>query len=232
MRSMYPPLKHYVYVSDTKVDMYYAQIPPPLLAGIAAELTVDLKVLGSGVSTTLKKEQAEKTRYDKLQVVVKYLEEHRSSDIGWIDAPLVYFKGTLPMFWGKLPTRDNTKMVFFAGATEQTLLVLGGSAYHVIGKVGDATIGESSSDLPSLVDILGEELQLQPRSLDREDFYDEDAALNAIEVMTRKMKGTAQHLEFLAKRLAYDPSSLTHGRTRRRAKHVLFGTPIYVALAE
>jgi hypothetical protein len=136
------------------------------------------------------------------------------------------------MFWGKIPTRDNTILVFFAGATEQTLLALGGSAYHVLGKVGDATIGEPSSDLPSLVDILGEELQLQPRLPDREDFYDEDAALNAIEVMTRRMKGTAQHLEFLAKRLAYDPSSLTHGRTRRRAKHVLFGTPIYVALAE
>jgi hypothetical protein len=232
VRSMYPPLKHYVYVSDTKVDMYYAQIPPPMLAGIGAELTLDLKVLGSGVSTTLTKEQAEKTRYDKLQVVVKYLEEHRSSDIGWIDAPLAYFKGTLSMYWGKLPTRNNTKMAFFAGATEQTLLALGGSAYHVIGKVSDATIGEPSSDLDSLVDMLGEELQLQPRSPDREDFYDEDAALNAIEVMAERLKGITQHLEFLAKRLAYDPSSLTHGRTRRRAKHVLFGTPIYVALAE
>ncbi len=232
MYSMYPPLKHYVYVSDTKVDMYYAQIPSPLLAGIAAELTIDLKVLGSGVSTTLKKEQVEKTRYDKLHMVVKYLEEHRSSDIGWIDAPLTYFKGTLSMYWGKLPTRDNTKMVLFAGATEQTLLALGGSAYHVIGKVSDVTIGEPSSDLPSLVDILGEELQLKLRSPDREDFYDEDAALNAIEVMTRQMKGIAQPLEFLAKRLAYDPSSLTHGRIRRRAKNVLFGTPIYIALTE
>lgn len=229
---MYPPLKHYVYVSDTKVDMYYAQIPSSLLAGIAAELTIDLKVLGSGVSTTLKKEQTEKTRFDKLHVVVKYLEKHRSSDVGWIDAPLIYFKGALPMYWGKLPTRVNTKMVFFAGATEQTLLALGGSSYHVIGKVGDATIGEPSSDLDSLIDILGEELQLQPRSPDREDFYDEYAALNAIEVMARRMKGTAQHLEFLATRLAYDPSSLTHGRIRPRVKHVLFGTPIYVALAE
>jgi hypothetical protein len=229
---MHPSLKHYLYVSDTKVDMYYAQIPQPILAGIAAELTLDLKVLGSGVSTTLKKEQTQETRYSKLQVVVKYLEEHMSSDIGWIDAPLAYFKGTLPMFWGKLPTRNNTKMVFFAAATEQTLLALGGSAYHVTRTIGDATIGEPSSDLPSLVALLAEELKLQPPSPDQEDFYDEDAALNAIEVMTRQMKGTAQHLEFLAKRLAYDPSSLAHGRIRTRAKHVLFGTPIYVALTE
>jgi hypothetical protein len=230
--SMYPPLKHYVYISDTKVDMYYAQIPSPLLESIAAELTIDLKVFGSGVSTTLRRDAQDKTRYDKLQVVIKYLEEHRSSDIGWIDSPLTYFKGVLPLYWGKLPTRDNTKMVFFAGKTEQTLLTLGGSTYHVIGKVSDATIGEPSSDLPSLVDILGEELQLHPRSPNREEFYDEDAALNAIEIMMQQMRGTSQSLEFIAKKLAYDPSSLTHGRRRRRAKHVLFGTPIYVALAE
>src|SRR5216684_1112949 len=223
--SMYPPLKHYVYISDTKVDMYYGQIPPSILAGIATELTLDLKALGTGVSATFRKEQAQETRYSRLKVVVRYLEKHISSDIGWIDAPLNFFKGSLPMFWGKLPTRDNTKMVFFAGSTKQTLLVLGGSAYHVIGKVGDASIGESSSDLPTLVDILGEELQLHPRSPDREDFYDEDAALNAIEVMTRQMKGAAQHLEFLAKRLAYDPSSLAHSRIRPRSKHVLLGTP-------
>jgi hypothetical protein len=67
--SIHPPLKHYVYVSDAKVDMYYAQIPSPLLAGIAAELTIDLKVLGSGMSTSFKKEQAEKTHYDKLPYV-------------------------------------------------------------------------------------------------------------------------------------------------------------------
>ena len=74
------------------------------------------------------------------------------------------------MYWGKLPTRNNTKMVFFAGATEQTLLALGGSAYHVIGKVSDASIGEPSSDLDSLIHILREELQLMPSPPDREDF--------------------------------------------------------------
>jgi Family of unknown function (DUF7019) len=232
VRTMHPPLKHYLYVSDAKVDMYFADIPPGLLEGLAVELALDLKVLGAGVSAMLKPGQIQDSRISRLKVVLKYMEKHMSSKIGQIDAPLEYFRGTLPMFWGKLPTQNNIRTVFFTGSTEQTLLTLGGSAYHVIGKKGDATIGESSSDLPTLIDILAEELQLQPRSLDREDFYDEDAALNAIEVMTRRVKGIPQCLEFLAKKLAYDPSSLTHGRTHRREKHVLFGTPIYVALAE
>lgn len=229
---MQPPLKHYVYVSDAKIDMYYAQIPPQLLASIAIELTLDLKVLGSGVNATLKPEQAQETRYSKLKVVVKYLKEHMSSEIGWIDAPLAFFQGSIPMYWGPIPTRNNTKMVYFGGATQQTLLGLGGSAYHVIGKPGNANIGEASSDLPSLVDLLTEDLQSQSHSPHQADFDDEDAALNAIEVMSRQVKGTAQRLEFLAKKLAYDPSSLAHGRIHPRAKHVLFGTPIYVALAE
>ncbi|MBO0797078.1 MAG: hypothetical protein J2P36_39875, partial [Ktedonobacteraceae bacterium] len=87
-------------------------------------------------------------------------------------------------------------------ATEQTLLALGGSAYHIIGQIGDATIGEPSSDLSSLLKILNEELQFHSRSPDREDFYDKDAALNAIEVMMRRMKGITQPLEFLVKRIA------------------------------
>ena len=48
VRSMHPQLKHYVYVSDTKVDMYYAQIPSLLLAGIAAELTIVVVSVKSG----------------------------------------------------------------------------------------------------------------------------------------------------------------------------------------
>jgi len=97
-------------------------------------------VLASGDSTPRKKEQPEKNRDHKLHVVVEYLGEHRSSDFGGIDAPLAYFKGTHPMHGGKLPSRDNTKIVRSAGARERTLLALGGSAYHGIGHATDTTI--------------------------------------------------------------------------------------------
>lgn len=229
---MHQPLKYYVYISDTKVEQLYAQIPPSLRKGIATELSVDVKPWGVGIGASIKKEQDLETRYSKLKGVVRYLEKHMSDDIGWIDAPRAYFKGSLPMFWAPLPTRDNTKVVYFGGSTGQTLLGLGGSAYHVIGKKGDASIGEPSSDLPSLVAVLTKELQLQPHSSNLDYFYDEDAALNAIEVMAQNVRGTAQNLEFLAKKLVYDPSSTAHGRIRPRSKYVLFGTPIYVAYAE
>jgi hypothetical protein len=37
-------LKSYVYISDTKLDMLSAQIPPPLRKRIAIDVSVDLKL--------------------------------------------------------------------------------------------------------------------------------------------------------------------------------------------
>lgn len=226
---MYPSLKHYVYISDLKVNMYYEQIPPSILAGIAGELTLDIKPGGVGIGTAVKWEQTQQTRYSKLNVVVAYLERHMPEAIGWIDAPRFYFKGTLPMFWTYLPTWDDKKVVYFGGSTGQTIVGLGGSGHHMMSKTGDAEIGESSSDLPSLLAILDKELQLQLQL--PYDLPDENAALDAVEAMARQAKGPSQNLEFLAIKLAYDPSS-AHGRIRPRPKHVLLGTPIYVALTE
>ena len=151
-------------------------------------------------------------------------------DIGSVDAPGVYFKGILPMFWGSLPTWDNTRVVYFGGATQQTLLGLGGSAHHLIGQRGDLKVGEPSSDIPSLVAVLYKELQLKFPNL--EYFFDENATLDVIEVMARQAKGTTQTLEFFAKRLAYDSGKPTPDRINPRQKSALFGTPIYVALAD
>jgi hypothetical protein len=44
-------VKSYVYVSDSKIDMLYEEIPKPWLDRITAELKIDLEV----VSLTLKR---------------------------------------------------------------------------------------------------------------------------------------------------------------------------------
>jgi Family of unknown function (DUF7019) len=133
-------LKAYKYISDAKVDVLYAQIPSGLLDGIAVVET------SAAVKRTLPLE----TRYSRLQVVVKYLEKHQSSDIGTIDAPKAYFQGILPMHWRLIPPppSDQPKLVYWRGSTEHTLLGLGGSPRHMIGQAGDATMGEPSSAVP------------------------------------------------------------------------------------
>lgn len=42
-------MKYYIYISDTKVDMLYPQIPKPLLKRIASDLSIDLKLFGAEV---------------------------------------------------------------------------------------------------------------------------------------------------------------------------------------
>jgi hypothetical protein len=88
-------VKYYLYVSDTKLDMLYAQIPRPVLERLAVELKVDLKVLGVVLRTNPLEDE---TRYAKLEVVTKYLE--REGYVGTIDEPAEYFKGPVTMTWG------------------------------------------------------------------------------------------------------------------------------------
>src|SRR5258708_35843682 len=83
-------IKHYIYISYTKVDMLYAQINKKWLEKVAVELSIDLKPLGAGLSATFKQKQPEETRYSKLRIVVEYIEKYLS--IGWVDAPGTYFK--------------------------------------------------------------------------------------------------------------------------------------------
>jgi hypothetical protein len=66
-------MKYYVYISDTKVDMLYSQIPQNILRKIAAELNINLGIFSLSVKG---KENQEKTRYEKLKIVVNYIEKH------------------------------------------------------------------------------------------------------------------------------------------------------------
>jgi hypothetical protein len=89
-------MKYYIYISDTKVDMLFAQIPRKTLEGLAGELNINFGIF----STTLKQDAAEENRFSKLEVVRKYIEKH--SVVGTIDSPSEYFAGEETMKWGSL----------------------------------------------------------------------------------------------------------------------------------
>ncbi len=62
-------LKCYLYISDAKLDMLYAQIELPRRNNLVSELKLDLKI----VSLSLRENPQEDTRYGKLQAVSSYL---------------------------------------------------------------------------------------------------------------------------------------------------------------
>lgn len=247
-------MKYYVYVSDSKVDMLYAQIPERVRDRIAAELKVDLKV----VQFALKKNSATETRFSKLELVRHYIEQRLS--VGTVNEPEEYFKGVHLLRWGPcgspksgvvyfgglVPLADavsrasaNAEWIEFVGV-RPTVLGLGGSLGHVIGAPGDSPApdhgyGKASSS-PFLLDFLAKELQLPRPDVSK---WGEPQAIGEsypglVFHATDQQKGPLQKMEFLAKRLLEDRFSprSSFRLNRGESYHVLLGSPLYVALAE
>ena len=194
--------KYYVYISDSKVNMLYAQGP----------VTV-----------------ARRDSIGKLDAVLADLA--RGSRIGTIDEPKEYFAGTMPMRWGPcafphVSQLTPSPLVYFGGTTETTVVGLGGSAKHVIGEVGSAMAGAHST-LPYFILQLRKELGESIPGL----LENEDQSLMAVYVATMYGEGPSQELEFVAKRLAYGPCPAKFFSTKKPEKEkVLVGTPLYVAM--
>jgi hypothetical protein len=207
-------MKYYVYISDSKVDMLYSQIPKRILDRIAADLNVNLGIFSLSVK---EKENQEKTHYEKLKLVINYIENNM--EVGTVDEPKAYFTGLLPMRWGEYGV--DSGLVYFGGKTAHTVLGLGGSMTHVIGNrkgESDTHGGSIGADIGA---VLSKDLNL-PNSFDDSQFDRIDDILYTTHFATKRMKGPIQTLEFLAKRLAegiYSDKS-----------HVVLGTPLYVAM--
>jgi hypothetical protein len=223
-RAALPPVRDYLYISDSKVDMLFDQIPRPLAQRISAELKFDLKL----ISVSLRDARGERTRYAKLAVVEAYIRRHLP--VGSVDDPTPYVGGTLSMRWG--PYGDGHKMVVFAGASERTVVGLGGSFVHVLGAVPHATQSRRSA-APLLYHALAEGGQL------RDQLWDSTAAAHPgrapgaeqgwpqlLVAAARGLAPPTQRLEFLARVI---------GRADHRVKGrdaVVLGSPLYVASAD
>jgi hypothetical protein len=236
-------MKYYVYISDTKVDMLYSQIPKKIRDKIAVELGINLGMF----SVTVKgKENQEKTpletRIEKLELVVRYIEDNM--DVGTVEQPQAYFKGLLPMRWG--PCSETPDLVFFGCETEQTFLGLGGWLGHIIGnQSGESSTKLASSATPFIISILTE-LELstkQPKKLNvllepwQAQFTGNSAKDNAkVLAMTRRaaklMEGREENLEFFAKRLAEGTIDAQGLERAGESDHVVLGTPLYVAMVD
>jgi hypothetical protein len=225
--------KYYEYISDTKVDMLLEQIQqqePARQRKIAHELKLDLKVLGFRRTTET---ESTANRFARVEAVTRYL--HRYGDVGSVDEPGQFFWGILPMRWGPYAV-DHTltsALVYFGGNSERTHVGLGGSVFHLRGNQRGDELPHSHSATPALLSALGVEQSAKTLARTRETTRLDDAseALAAVHLANTTMRGPAQNLEFLAKRLLYGPSPYPH-RDPHPAMSVLLGSPIYVALAD
>jgi len=205
------PLKYFVYISDAKIEMLFAQIPKGLLSKIATELKIDLKIL----SATFKEKDPIETKYSKLKIVLEYLEEY--CDIGTIENPKAYIKGTMPMHWGIF--QQQTDLVVFGGKHNKTSILLSGSAKHVLGNKCGTEQYEGGSISFRIVALLKDKLKT-PTEIS----CDYGILLYKIPGFVSDMAGPIEKFEFFARRL-FQEGDLNQ-------ENILVGTPLYVALSD
>jgi len=224
-------LKFYLYISDAKIDMLLPQIPHGLKKKVANEFKLNLKIFEAGYKS---ERESDDSRVARLQSVVQYLRSEVA--MGTVDQPSEYLAGELAMKWGPyvllLPNteaadpnlnrvRRPTDFVLFGGATEKTFCGLVGSAHHLVGRTAPTEGAEDyvGSALPDSLRYL-EELAAGLTSTRPDD------TLGRLGTLIDRMRGPAQKLEFIAKRLL--EGSATYGPKT----HCVLASPIYVAMAE
>jgi hypothetical protein len=203
-------LRYYVYISSSKIDMLLPQVDPGFAGKRSTELGVNLKLV-----TGKRKVESDANRITQLERVVRYIDDF--CDVGTIDEPGQYFRGRLAM-----RMRQAQDFVYFAGATEDTVVGLGGSSGHVIGGAApkdDAVF--SPSMLPGMV------AGLTAMAADEAP----ESALELAYMANRNLRGDEQEVEFVAKRLRHGPSPYPE-LDRGRSVNVLVGSPLFVALAD
>ncbi|QEU91211.1 DUF7019 family protein [Streptomyces kanamyceticus] len=208
-------MRYYLYVSGTKLDMLYGQIPTKLLKRLAVEAKVDLKVLSVAVQSP----RAEATTYDRLDIVEAYLE--REFDVSWMTEPRPWFRGDLGLRIAGYGSPAGP--TFMTGREGDTVIALVGSAQHLIGqRTAPDTIQNAYSNLPSLFQLVRDDAQANGRPVD------EDAAMGQVLTFSESLTVPPVYAEFLARRLV---SGTVTGRDGRDV-HVVIGTPLYVAMAD
>ncbi len=222
--------KYYVYVSDTKIDMIFAQVPQKLRDRLAAELRLDLKV----VSLTLKENPSDQNRYTRTRIVGEYLSGREM--VGTLDEPASYFRATMTMEWMCIDSYngETPRIVYFTGVHESVVVGLTGSYHHVVGQapsvmqeVGPGPSYLTAGSLPVIASYL--------RADEPEDLEDVG---NLMEIIAgyagRSMEGDRgvgyrnvfnplQECEFLARLL---------WRGSRENQIILLGSPLYVTLVD
>jgi hypothetical protein len=222
-------LRYYLYVSERKVDMLFAQMPRAKRDDLAAQFTVNLGVVASSVET-----RERSTLYTKVQAIEQYL---RSEDmIGTVEEPRPYIEGSMMMQWGPM---DGHNVVLFVGASERTIVALGGSPEHVVATSPvkrESGFGYVSST-PFLVEALSREIDgIVLSDYDRANMAalvsrGRDAtvlALSHIEHLHRFPRHPRQRVAFVAKRLLWSQGALEHSAYATDGRAMLLGSPLYV----
>ena len=214
-------MNYFVYISDSKVEMLYEQIPWSIREKFSFELSIDFGVVKARFSNT----DSETARTTKLKLIEKSI----SRKIGTLFKPRSFFRGEMNMIWG--PYHDYENFVYFGGTNENIHVGLGGTLTNCIGFPKKTTEEPTSYSLSSyLVSSLAKKKELPDLQKGFTSSYRvselEERAISAVVAANSRSLLPRQKMKFLAKRVISGVASNQNNRP------VLIGTPIYVACAD
>jgi hypothetical protein len=251
-------LQYYVYISDAKIDMLLPQIPGPRRRRITREIGVNWKILSAKQTAEYDTEQH---RVHRLRAVESYIRTNEtvgsvSAPNSWFAGKLPMWWGPINFMSHRSVGHD---LVWFTGlesaeGEHPTVLGLGGSTAHLLTRQsnpsdqlagGDSMLYGITATLESIGWSSGEDVEVAVQLADTDRLQSEPSnqaedapymsLLQATYLLLQWQSGEyrvgvtpAQTLDFLARRLTDGSIVGLDGISR----HVVVGTPLYVALAE
>lgn len=209
-------MRYYVYISDSKLEMLYEQVPAGKREEIAGELSINLGL----IATKFSSEKVKNARHQKIEIVKRYLGKR----VGWLDTKAPYVYGNATVAWG--PFGEYPDVVYFGGYSEGWHIGLVGSHTNCIGSKGKSSpTGYSLSWF--IIDLLSRRKCLPPLGHRRISNFSsqeimEAACRGVVEANTSSIRPSIE-IEFFARTIAY----LREGEGI--PSPVYIGSPVYVA---
>lgn len=215
-------IDYFAYISDSKVEMLYEQIPWDGRKRLSYELGIDFGVVKAKFSNV----KSDVARLAKVKIIEKYI----SRRTGTLLSPRSYFSAEIEMIWGPYwqSGEEFENFVYFGGESLGIHVGLGGTMTNCLGVSPNSGENITSFSLSSfLLSALarGKEIpdirRIYSRGHKLRDI--ESDALNAVILANGTLAYPKQRMKFLAKRFL-------HGVVDSRT--VIIGSPIYVAHAD
>jgi hypothetical protein len=222
-------MEYYLYISESKVNMLFPQLPQETKGKLGAEFEANAGVLKVKVKSE-KESQPKENLIARLQVVVDHLK--RSEEPGSVDKPKSWIEDTQSA--RVIYLAEDNQVVFFVGTSPGgSRFALGGSAANLLSHQKPETVQIGWSFLPDLIQSLRMMVSVSEEESSRESverFLSGTAASNEFEWMdllkaVQGASGTTIRIKFMAKKLV----SGAHVQDRRFG---VLATPLYVAMAQ
>jgi hypothetical protein len=120
-------IRHYLYISDTKIDTWLPQVPQASTRKISAELGFNIAVLSGKIGTQRDAKTAPAERVSKCQLLERYIKTNEK--VGSCESVGEWIAGTVQA--RVFPIKHSA--VLFVSCLSDETLVLTGSSRHLIG---------------------------------------------------------------------------------------------------